>query len=333
MNSCVIAIITRTKNRTLLLERTIKSVLAQTRSDWVHVIVNDGGDPAPVDALVARHGDAYAGRVHVIHNPVSVGMEAASNIGIRASQSRYLTIFDDDDSWSPYFLETLIKELERRQARFGSVRGVICHSMVVREKVENGRILFDSKEPFNDWMQSSFVDLDRLAQSNSFIPNAFIFEREAALETGLYDEGLAVLGDWDFNLRFCMRYDIAVVQEMLAFHHKRPSAQGVDDDGVLVMHNTHREYRELLKNRWLRKDLASGGLGLLMSQHDHRLAAAAPTPASAPSKKRSRKTSHLIRGFGRLIFGRAEITVAEVLRMSRFAGFKGVRRALRSIGS
>ena len=331
MNSCAIAVITRTKNRAILLERTIKSVLAQTRSDWLHVIVNDGGDPAPVDALVARHGDAYAGRVHVIHNPVSVGMEAASNIGIRASQSRYLTIFDDDDSWSPYFLETLIKELERRQARFGSVRGIICHSMVVREKVEDGRILFDSMEPFNGWMQSSFVDLDRLAESNSFIPNAFIFERDAALETGLYDEGLAVLGDWDFNLRFCMRYDIAVVQETLAFYHQRPAAQGSNSDSALVVNRSHREYRELLKNRWLRKDLCSGGLGLLISQHDHRLAAAAPAPT--PSKKRSRKTSHLIRGFGRLIFGRANITVVEVLRMSRFAGFKGVRRALRSIGS
>ena len=288
MTASSIAIITRTKNRVLLLERTVKSVLAQTREDWTHVIVNDGGDPAPVEALLSRYTEAYVGRLRVIHNPVSVGMEAASNIGIRASESRYLTIFDDDDSWSPYFLETLIGELERRQARFSSVRGIICQSMVVRERVEGGLVLFDSMHPFNDWMQSSFVDLDRLAQSNTFIPNAFVFERESAFEVGLFDEGLPVLGDWDFNLRFCMRYDIAVFTEMLAFYHQRPTAQGADGNSVFVSDSKHREYRELLKNRWLRKDLATGGLGLLVAKHERRLEAA-PQPDLNVSSQRKKK--------------------------------------------
>ncbi len=44
MTTSSVTVITRTKNRTLLLERAIKSVLAQTREDWTHVIVNDGGD-------------------------------------------------------------------------------------------------------------------------------------------------------------------------------------------------------------------------------------------------------------------------------------------------
>ena len=330
MSAPLIAVVTRTKNRALLLERTIKSVLSQTRGDWLHVIVNDGGDPAPVDALIARHLGAYAGRVRVIHNPVSVGMEAASNIGVRASESRYLTIFDDDDSWSPYFLETLISELELRQKQFASVRGVVCQSMVVREKVEDGRIVFVSTTPFNKWMQSSFVDLDRLAQSNIFIPNAFIFEREAAVDVGLFDESLAVLGDWDFNLRFCMRHDIAVLQEPLAFYHQRPLAQGADGNSVFVMDSKHREYRELLKNRWLRRDLSNGGLGLLMAHHEHRLVAAGKDPRSA--KRRTYKISRIIRGFGRLVVGRGDVTATEILRVFRFAGFKGLKRALRAIG-
>jgi len=328
-----IAIITRTKNRALLLERTIKSVLAQTHEDWAHVIVNDGGDPAPVEALVARHEGAYAGRLRVIHNPVSVGMEAACNIGIRASESRYLTILDEADSWSPYFLETLITELERRQNRLRSVRGIICHSMVVRERIEEGRILFDSMHPFNDWMQSSFVDLDRLAQSNSFTPNAFLFEREAALEIGLFDEELPALGDWDFNLRFCIRYEIGVISEMLAFHHQWRVAQSDEGRGVLATGGAYQESRELLKNRLLRKDLSSGGLGLLMAQHDQRLAVVKkPDPKLDPSKKRTKKNSQLLRGLRRFLTGRADTTATEVLRAFRISGFKGLRRIFRSIG-
>lgn len=151
MSPSVVTIVTRTKNRALLLDRAIKSVLAQSRGDWVHVIVNDGGDPGPVDALVARHAVAYDGRARVIHNPASVGMEAASNIGVRSSQTPYMTLLDDDDTWSPYFLETLILELEKRQRQFHTARGVICQSMVIFETIEDGRVCFQSMSPFDDW--------------------------------------------------------------------------------------------------------------------------------------------------------------------------------------
>ncbi|MBU2090763.1 MAG: glycosyltransferase family 2 protein, partial [Alphaproteobacteria bacterium] len=90
----VVAIITRTKDRPILLRRAIDSVLAQHYSDWVHVIVNDGGDPAPVDGLLAGYMDAYAGRLVRVDNPQSLGMEVASNRGIAASASRYLIIHD-----------------------------------------------------------------------------------------------------------------------------------------------------------------------------------------------------------------------------------------------
>ena len=73
-----VAIITRTKNRVLLLDRAVKSVLCQTFDNWQHVIVNDGGDANPVDELVDRYLDQYAGRLTVIHNTQSKGMEAAS---------------------------------------------------------------------------------------------------------------------------------------------------------------------------------------------------------------------------------------------------------------
>ena len=81
-----IAVITRTKNRPMFLARCIRTVLEQTETDWIHVIVNDGGDPGPVDAAAGQYADRYRGRLRVIHNETSAGMEAASNIGIRASE-------------------------------------------------------------------------------------------------------------------------------------------------------------------------------------------------------------------------------------------------------
>ena len=64
-----VAIITRTKNRNLLLDRCIRSVLAQTEQDWVHVIVNDGGEAAPLDELISAYQAQYRGRLKVIPQP------------------------------------------------------------------------------------------------------------------------------------------------------------------------------------------------------------------------------------------------------------------------
>ena len=88
----------RTKNRPLLLGRALDSVLAQTYGDWRLVVVNDGGEAGPVDALLAARRDAMAGRSRVIHNPASVGMEAASNIALRSEPADYAVM----RSYSPY---------------------------------------------------------------------------------------------------------------------------------------------------------------------------------------------------------------------------------------
>ena len=75
--------------------------------------MNDGGDPAPVDSLIASRREAFGDRIRVIHNAASKGMEAASNVGLRAASGRYVVIHDDDDSWNPTFLEQTVAYLAK----------------------------------------------------------------------------------------------------------------------------------------------------------------------------------------------------------------------------
>ncbi|GAG92375.1 unnamed protein product, partial [marine sediment metagenome] len=79
MSKPKIAIITRTKNRPLFLERAVNSVLNQNFENFMHVIVNDGGETDPVDKLALKYKDLYNDRLKIVHNDVSKGMEAASN--------------------------------------------------------------------------------------------------------------------------------------------------------------------------------------------------------------------------------------------------------------
>ncbi len=254
-----VAVITRTKNRNILLRRAIHSVLEQTFQDWMMIIVNDGGDREAVEELISEYRDVFGERCLVIHNGTSVGMEAASNIGIKSSDSEYLVIHDDDDSWHPSFLEKCIRELDAPP--HPRVAGVIAHSMRVLERIENGRIILEQEEPFNTWLQS--VTIYRMAAGNPFPPVSFVYQRKVLDEIGYYREDLPVLGDWEFNLRFVRKYDIHLIPEILAYyHHRLDMKYGEFSNSVIGGHSRHIFYDTLIRNELLRNDLDRNTIGM-----------------------------------------------------------------------
>ena len=107
-----VTVVTRTKDRPLLLRRCIESVLSQSFADWLHVIVNDGGNPHVAGLVVAEYATRYAGRVEVIHHAESQGMQNASNRGLETAAGEYVVIHDDDDSWERDFLRACAEFLD-----------------------------------------------------------------------------------------------------------------------------------------------------------------------------------------------------------------------------
>src|SRR5450631_3795066 len=83
-----VAIITRTQDRPITLDRAIRGILGQTFTDWELVLVSDAGNLPAIHEVVARHSAALAGRYRLIHRERSEGMQAASNHGIAESRSR-----------------------------------------------------------------------------------------------------------------------------------------------------------------------------------------------------------------------------------------------------
>ena len=85
-----IAVITRTKIRPLLLPRAAESVLCQKAEGLVWVVLNDGGARSDVEAVVQDFRSKSDNEAIVVHNETSVGMEAASNIGITSCNSEFV---------------------------------------------------------------------------------------------------------------------------------------------------------------------------------------------------------------------------------------------------
>ena len=253
------AIVLRTKNRPLFLRRALGSIFAQTFSDFVVVVVNDAGEQTPVETVAKEFTDRANGRIQVVHNAHSKGREAAMNTGVSASESTYLSIHDDDDTWAPTFLDESVRHLESSADQAVAVR-----TEVVYEHVDGEEITVDSREILaSDLSQISLAEMIR---HNYAPPISLLYRREVHDAVGLYDETLPVLADWDFNLRLLSRFTVGFIDgPPLAFWHQRPTSVGDEGNSVVTAQQDHARYEIEIRDRYLRDDLERNGhLGTLL---------------------------------------------------------------------
>lgn len=243
-----VAVITRTKSREFLLKRVAEKLLAQSFRDFVWVVVNDGGSEQDVNAVV----DFYRSRrmpAIVLHNGISVGMEAAANLGIQASHSKYILIHDDDDTLEREFLEKTTQFLESTEAR-----SVTVNITEIHETVTNKSTNISWVRPWDTGMPS----LARMVCINRFVPISFLYERTLHDEVGYYDESLKVCGDWEFYLRLLRISDIEKIPEYLANYHIRDSSDDEFAINSVKKEFDHQRHDMLVRNRLLRAELSDG---------------------------------------------------------------------------
>jgi glycosyltransferase involved in cell wall biosynthesis len=254
-----VAVVVRTKNRPVFLRRALGSVFSQTFSDFVVVVVNDGGEAPPVDELVEEYADRADGRIRVVHHAHSKGRWAAMNAAISVSDSTYLTIHDDDDVWAPTFLDRTVAHLEH-----SADRGVAVRTEVIYEHVDGDEITVESKEILA--RDLSQISLGEMLKHHYAPPISLLYRRDTHDAVGLYDETLPVLGDWDFNLRLLSRFTIGFIEgPPLAFWHQRPASVGDEGNSVVAGQDDHARFEIEIRDRYLRSDLEHNShLGTLL---------------------------------------------------------------------
>lgn len=253
-----VAIVMRTKDRPLLLERALEDVLAQTRGDWHLVVVNDGGDPEPVESLLESRRTRFAGRISLIHHPTPRGMEAASNVGLRAIDSTYVVVHDDDDQWHPEFLDVTLQYLEDPDTRDD---GVIVRTEIVYERIDGDAIVEEGRQLF--WADLQAITLHDMVKINRAVPISFVYRRSVHETIGTYDERLPAVGDWVFHLRFLASHSAGFIDgAALAFWNQRPGLDGDAGNSVFAAADAHRKFDLLVREEHFKAWVAANGLGL-----------------------------------------------------------------------
>ncbi|MCF3138018.1 glycosyltransferase [Paenarthrobacter sp. AR 02] len=256
-----VTIVTRTKNRPTFLARALDDIFGQTFRDFELVIVNDGGDPADVDHLTSQRSEAERNRITTLHHAESVGMEAASNAGVKAGTGEFVVIHDDDDFWAPDFLARTVAYLD--DPAHAAESGVMVRTEIVIEELVNGRIEPIRREIF--WANMRQITLADMLKINRAVPISFLYRRSLHDAVGYYNENLPVVGDWEFHLRVLSHSRVGFLDgEPLAFWSQRPESAGHDGNSIFAKAAEHARYDALVRDEHLREEVAQNGLGTML---------------------------------------------------------------------
>jgi glycosyltransferase involved in cell wall biosynthesis len=112
-----VSVVLPTYNRAPLLGRAVRSVLAQSYTDFEVIVVDDGSTDGTAGVL-AGFDDPRVKYVRLARN---TGAGAARNVGIRMSKGKFLAFQDSDDEWLPSKLAKQLAAFERGPAGLGVV--------------------------------------------------------------------------------------------------------------------------------------------------------------------------------------------------------------------
>ncbi|MHC4126365.1 MAG: glycosyltransferase, partial [Planctomycetota bacterium] len=193
-----VSVLIPTFNRPRYLSEALASVLRQSYTNLQIIVVNDGGED--VSDVIESYDDQ---RVTFINRKLNRGKAFSLNEALAEAKGKYVAYLDDDDLYYPNHIETLVNALEEqpnRQVAYSDLYKTYCQTLpdgnrqVLSKVVEVGR------------------DFDRflMLYFNHVFHVSLMHSRALLEKTGLYNEDLNILIDWDMTKRLAFFAD---------FHH------------------------------------------------------------------------------------------------------------------
>ncbi|WP_426753016.1 glycosyltransferase [Myxococcus sp. Y35] len=189
------------------LPETLRSIRAQTFTDYEIILIDDGSTEPESRALLET---LRAPGLHILHKP-NGGLSSARNVGLNAARGRYILPLDPDDLIHPTFLEKTVAVLD-------STPGLAYVTSLVSYFVES------PDEPVGGWIPWG-IERDALLAENVASTCTALMERQRVVEAGGYDEWLTAYEDWDV---FCSLAERglagSVIPEPLFHYRLRPDS-------------------------------------------------------------------------------------------------------------
>ena len=221
MSRPAVSIVTPAYNSASYLADTIRSVLAQTVTDFEMLIVDDGSTDTTAD--VAQQFAAADSRIRLLRQ-TNGGISSARNAAIARAQAPVFALIDSDDMWMPTYLEEQLRVLAESPKA-----GVVSANAFNLGGSFDGMLL--RRVP--PGVQR--VSLQSLIEVEDSVCIMSIFRREVVERIGVFDTTLPSSEDYDFWLRAAVAgFDVLFNGTPLGFYRRRAESVSADDSRMLA---------------------------------------------------------------------------------------------------
>ncbi len=187
----IVSVIIPAYNSGPYLDEAVKSVIAQTFTDWECIVVDDGSteDLSRVEKMDSR--------VRLIRQ-LNSGTSAARNNGFMSSGGEFIAFLDHDDLWLPTMLANQLEEMEvHPEAALCYTAFDLINSIGERQGPGWGRGV------------SGYVEY--LRGIGGPLPSCALIRRSCLLKTGLFDPLYPMVQDFDLFLKIFMFHPVRFI--------------------------------------------------------------------------------------------------------------------------
>lgn len=216
-----LTVVVITWNKKDLLRNCLKSLDRQTYKNFQIIVVDNGSKDKTLEFI-----RKYYPKVRTISLKRNLGFSIAANEGIKASNSEYIILLNNDTVVDKNFVKYLFESLDNNRKYCGCTAKIIDYS--------NKNILASAGDMMNDVGQSFSRGLgDRIDKFNEaeevfFITGgASIFRKKVFEEIGFFDEDYFIYGedsDWCFRAQL-FGYKFYFEPKAVVYHHCKASSK------------------------------------------------------------------------------------------------------------
>ena len=207
------SVVIPTYNRAGFLKTALQSVLDQTYQDFEIIVVNNHSE----DDTLGVIRDAKDSRIKTIDFRNHGVIGASRNVGIKASDGKYIAFLDSDDAWYPNKLEKVAQAITANAAV-----GLVSHDQEIYRDGQKTNVQRTGPKPGNT---DSIYDY-LLLTSNCISTSSAVVARRFLNEVELFSEdpGLVTLEDYDLWLKLSRVCNFHFIHESLGLYNYHSDA-------------------------------------------------------------------------------------------------------------
>ncbi len=224
-NEPFISIITPVYNGEAYIDEAVKSVLAQSFTDWELILVDDGSEDESLSKCLTWSGEDS--RIKTISLAINAGAGNARNMGIDLAKGRYITFMDIDDIIDKDLYETVTGNILKDDSLDMVVWGVTEDYVDSEGKVAGSNVLALKNKicATEDIVRKSVIFLEERTlfgyQWNH------LYKADIIKNNDIRFEKVVLYEDYFFNLEIIKHVRKMEISSYAGYHYKKRQGENV----------------------------------------------------------------------------------------------------------